>query len=366
MGIEDQGGRGRELLPVTILTGYLGSGKTTLLRRLLEHPQFSDCAVLINEIGEVGVDHHLVRQVHEDAVVLPNGCICCTVRGELVSALRELLFGRGRDGMARYSRVFVETTGLADPAPVAQALVRDPFVMQHYRLDGIVTVVDAVFGMRQLDRHRESVRQAAVADRIVISKTDLAEPVLINALTGRLRVINPAAQMVASAHGMIDPALVVNTGAVHALSEPSHVLRWLSAGKYRKVGRPQSYVAKAAEPAIHDDAIRSFVVEFSRPLTTELLLEALGLIAAAHGPRLLRIKGLVQLDGEDNPMVVHAVQHVVYPLARLPGWPDGPRRSLLVFIVQDMDHEQVVRMLAAVLGADALAGADSSRITTDC
>lgn len=136
-------------IPVAILTGFLGSGKTTLLRRLLSYPQFAQSAVLINEIGEVGIDHHLVREVHEEAIVLPNGCLCCTVQGDLVNALRELLFGRGRNGFARYTSVFIETTGLADPAPVVQALIRDPVVMQHYRLDGIVTTVDAVFGMRQ-------------------------------------------------------------------------------------------------------------------------------------------------------------------------------------------------------------------------
>lgn len=346
----------RTLIPVTLLTGFLGSGKTTLLRRLLAHHTLADSAVLINEIGAVGIDHHLVREVQENAVVLANGCLCCTVRGDLVNALRELLFGRGRKGIARFPRVFIETTGLADPAPVAQALIRDPFVMQHYRLDGIVTVVDAVFGFKQLDRNRESVRQVAIADRIVISKTDLADAEQCAALAARLQALNPAARQITAVSGDLDPSAILDGGLVQALQKPEYATQWLGTDRYLSGYLPASGAATGIlTHAIHDDRVRSFVVRFAMPLNMELLHTALEVLLAGCGDRLLRIKGLLEIEGESRPMVLHAVQHVMYPMLRLESWPERERETALVFVVQDLDPAQVINTLAGVLGPDVIA-----------
>lgn len=346
----------RTLIPVTLLTGFLGSGKTTLLRRLLAHHTLADSAVLINEIGAVGIDHHLVREVQENAVVLPNGCLCCTVRGDLVNALRELLFGRGRKGIARFHRVFIETTGLADPAPVAQALIRDPFVIQHYRLDGVVTVVDAVFGARQLDQHRESVRQVAIADRIVISKTDLADAAQCAVFAARLQQLNPAARQITAVSGDLDPSAILDGGLVQAVQKPEYAAQWLGTDRYLSGYLTAPGASAANLPhAIHDDRVRSFVVRFAKPLNMELLQSALEVLLAGCGDRLLRIKGLLDIEGERYPMVLHAVQHVIYPLLRLESRPEGKRDPALVFIVHDIDPAQVINTLAGVLGADAIA-----------
>jgi len=343
----------RTLIPVTILTGFLGSGKTTLLRRLLMRPELAECAVLINEYGEVGIDHHLVRDVHADTIVLPNGCVCCSVQSDLVNALRELLFGRGRGGIPRYPRVFIETTGLADPAPVVHGLISDPFVVQHYRLDGIVAVVDAVFGMRQLDAHRECVKQVAVADRIVLSKTDVAEAVWKNALRGRLRAINPAATVVEATHGEIEPAAILDTGFSGATKERTHAVRWLAAEQYKPVQVMRPLTGGRPEP-IHDDRVRSFVVRLNKPFPSGVLLAAIAALCATFGKNILRIKGLLAFEGEPAPMVLHAVQHVIYPLIRLGEWPDGRHGSVLVFIVCELEPVQIHNALSRALGPDAL------------
>lgn len=341
------------LIPVTILTGFLGSGKTTLLRQLLSHKPFVQSAVLINEIGEVGIDHHLVREVHEAVTVLPNGCLCCTVQNDLVNALRELLFGRGRSGIARFTSVFIETTGLADPAPVVRALISDPHVMQHYRLDGIVTAVDAVFGMQQLDAHRESVKQVAVADRIVVTKSELAEPARQNALIARLRALNPAAPIVPVALGAIEPGLILDTGFAAAPRKPTHVTRWLAAHLYQPITGIKT-VSKHKAEATHDELVRSFVLRFAHPLVSGRVLAALKLMCSLAGERILRVKGLLNIRGEALPMVLHAVHHVIYPLIRLNAWPDEDRRSVLVFVVRDLDPDFVYQTLAGVLGHEAL------------
>ncbi|MBM3340543.1 MAG: GTP-binding protein [Betaproteobacteria bacterium] len=341
------------LVPVTLLTGFLGSGKTTLLRQLLTHEEFSQSAVLINEIGEVGLDHHLVREVHDTVTVLSNGCLCCTVQSDLVNALRELLFGRGSNGIARFTSVFVETTGLADPAPVARALMSDPHVMQHYRLDAIVTAVDAVFGMQQLDAHRESVKQVAVADRIVLTKCDLAEPAQQNALTARLRVLNPAAPIVPAVLGAIEPALLLDTSVVAASREPTHVTRWLAAHLYQPRTGVKTVLKHKAE-ATHDELVRSFVLRFSQPLASERVLAAIKLLCSLAGERILRVKGLLNVVGETLPMVLHGVQHVTYPLVRLSAWPDQDRRSVLVFVVRDLDPDFVYKTMAGVLGHEVI------------
>jgi len=344
---------GASPIPITLLTGFLGSGKTTLLRKLVARPQFAHCALIINEIGEVGVDHHLVRDLHEHPVVLSNGCLCCTVRDDLIEALRELLARRGREDMPSYPRVFIETTGLADPAPVMQSLVRDPVVMEHYRIDGVVTTVDAVFGMGQLDARREAVKQVVVADRIVLTKTDLAEPRQREALAARLRTLNPAAPVVVAVQGELDPAAIIDTGYAAPEAAPANVVGWLAAGRYRPVTGAQTLFGRRAD-AVHDSAVHSFVVRFAHPLDRHVVLAALNLLCAIEGERILRIKGVLDVAGEPCPLVLHAVQHIIYPPVQLGSRPEGYSGPALVFIVRDLDPAFVHHILAGALGEDAI------------
>lgn len=347
---------GRTLIPVSLLTGFLGSGKTTLLNYLLRRSELADSAVLINEIGDVGLDHHLVRSAKPDVVLLAGGCVCCTVRGELTDALRDLLFNRGRNGIPKFNRVVIETTGLADPAPILHTLISDPVVAGHYRLDGVVTTVDGVHGMAELDQHIESVRQAAVADRIVLTKCDTATSEGLLALEARLRELNPAAPIVRCEHGQVDPSAILGAG----LFDPAHkipdVARWLAAAAYRPVARGSMVPGSAGrEPerlaSSHDGRVRSFSIAFDAPVPWSGLLAALDMLLGFRGGNILRIKGLLNLEGQAQPVALHAVQQVLYPLVRLEGWPDDDRRTRIVFIVQDLEPEFVADLLHQFVAA---------------
>jgi G3E family GTPase len=338
---------GRTLIPVSLLTGFLGSGKTTLLNYLVRQPALSDCAVLVNEVGEIGLDHHLVRSAKPDVVLIEGGCLCCTVRGELGDTLRDLLFKRGRDGIPKFNRVLIETTGLADPAPILQALLADPIVAQHYRLDGVITTVDGVLGMGELDRHFESVKQAAVADRIVLTKSDAAPLPNLERLEARLRELNPAAPIYRSELGRVDPEVLLNAGLFDPSRKIPDVARWLAASAYRPVSRASVLGGAAAEATrSHDAQVRSFTMSFDEPIRWAGLVAALEMLLSFRGEDLLRVKGILNLEGQSQPVVLHSVQTVIYPLAKLEAWPDDDRRTRLVFIVRDIEPafvEQVLR-----------------------
>lgn len=356
---------GRTLIPVSLLTGFLGSGKTTLLNCALRQPALADSAVLVNEVGAIGLDHHLVRSAKPDVVLLEGGCLCCTVRGELTDTLRDLLFKRGRDGIPKFNRVLIETTGLADPAPILQSLMSDPIVAQHYRLDGVVTTVDGVLGMNELDRHFESVKQAAVADRIVLTKCDAAQAPELERLEARLRELNPAAPIYRSEHGRIDPALLLNAGLFDPARKIPDVARWLAASAYRPVSRASMLPGQATEPQhSHDERIRSFTLSFDRPIPWAGLIAAMEMLLSFRGEDLLRVKGLLNLEGQAQPVVMQSVQTLLYPLARLDAWPDGDRRTRLVFIVRDIEPAFVEDVLTQFIDAaranlDALGSADA-------
>jgi G3E family GTPase len=335
-----------DLIPVTLLTGFLGSGKTTLLRSLLARPELGDTAVLINEFGEVGLDHKLVRASTENVVLLESGCICCTVQGELVEELRELYSKRLRGEVPMFRRVIIETTGLADPAPILHALIYDRIVASMYRLDGVVTTVDGVLGETTLDAHFESVKQAAVADRLLITKTDAASPGVAAALEARLRELNPAAPIHRIAGGVVDPTLVLDAGLYDVGRNSPDVQRWLRFERYRPVAG--DVVPGGAAAAIggavtgrsaprHDERIRTFSVTFDEPVSGHALSAALDMLANFRGENLLRVKGIVNLAGDPLPKVVHLVQHILYPVVSLPAWPDDDRRTRLVFIVRDLE-----------------------------
>ncbi|HEX4943266.1 MAG TPA: GTP-binding protein [Usitatibacteraceae bacterium] len=328
--------------PVTLLTGFLGSGKTTLLNRLLGHPEFGDCAVIVNEFGPVAIDHVLVRTASENVVLLPSGCVCCQVAGDLVQALRDLYFKRAAGEIPAFRRAIIETTGLADPAPLARTLIELPLVAARYSLAGIVTTVDGQHGSGQLDRHPEATKQAAVADRLVITKTDLAEPPALEALEGRLAALNPGAVRLRSARGDADPQRLLDTGLYRGSVRLADAGSWLNAGAYRRVGDPM--------PAAHDPRVTAFAWFAGTPVSWPAFEDALATLLDLAGERILRLKGLVNVAGEAGPVAVHAVQHTLYPPAPLPSWPDGDRRTRLVFIVRDLEESFVAQMLDSELG----------------
>jgi len=320
-------------LPVSIITGFLGSGKTTLLNRLLQDPAMAGAAVIINEFGEIGLDHLLIATPNENTVLLSSGCICCTVRGDLVNTLRDLDRQRRQGDLPPFDRVLIETTGLADPVPIVQTVVTDEKLAPTYMLDSVITLVDGVNGLQQLDSQPESVKQAALADRLLITKTDLPEATAVAALTARLAELNPGAEVLHVAHGVI-PASALFGAALAPESRAADLARWMREDQYVRVEASQSPIGAAAGP--HDAGIRSYSILLDEPVTAAGLTAWLTAIASLRGAELLRVKGLLNVEGE--PVAVHAVQTLIHEPVTLAQWPDDERRSRLVFITRDMDR----------------------------
>ncbi len=324
-----------EVTPVTVLTGFLGAGKTTLLNHLLRQPALVGTAVLVNEFGEVGLDHLLVEKLDDTTILLNAGCLCCTVRGDLARVLREMLPRARRDEI---SRIIIETTGLADPAPILTTLMTDPVAASAYRLDGIVTVVDAVNGLAHLDMQEEAVRQVAVADRIVISKSDLADPAPLRI---RLRRLNPGAPVTEVRQGVIDPARVLNAGLFDVAGKIPNVRGWLDAAAFDDAG-DHHHPDHRHDRNRHDARISAFCLTFDQPLHWPGLAMWLEMLVASKGDHLLRVKGILNVRGEDRPVAIHVVRHLIHPPAKLNAWPtDDPQTSRLVFITRDLPRAAV-------------------------
>ncbi|MSQ63224.1 MAG: GTP-binding protein [Betaproteobacteria bacterium] len=324
-------------IPIILITGFLGSGKTTLLGKLLRHPGMDRAAVVINELGDVAIDHLLVATSSEQMTLLGNGCLCCTVRTDLQETLREMFIRRRAGEVIDFDRVFVETTGLADPVPVLHSFQSDGLLGAQYRLDGVVTVVDAVNGMGQLDTMPEAVKQAAVADRIVLSKTDIAGDV--SELLSRLKTLNPFVSITKAIQGEIDPALLVNLSPGSEKALPAELSRWLGDGN--------TYLGKKLR-GNHDAAIHTFSLRFEHPFTWDGLNAALQTLTALRGPDLLRVKGIVNVEGESGPVILQAAQHVIHPPVTLEAWRDADRSTRIVFITRNIARESVESLFVAV------------------
>ena len=330
-----------EVTPITVLTGFLGAGKTTLLNHLLRRPELAGCAVLVNEFGEIGLDHILVEKLDDTTQLLASGCLCCSVRGDLARALRDLL-PRVRAGEVR--RVVVETTGLADPAPVVQTLMSDVQVALRYRLDGIVTVVDAMHAAYQLTEFEEAVRQVAMADRIVLSKTDLVDAAGLAALRVTLAGLNPGAPVHVADRGVLDPAAVLDCGLFEADGKTPQVQGWLNDAAWDSA-RPRDG---------HLGRINSFCLTYTEPLHWQGVGSCLEMLVGTRGESLLRIKGILNLVGQDRPVAIHGVQHMFHEPVLLPAWPPGdPRTSRIVFITRDLNRETIAAGMAAFEAAAA-------------
>lgn len=335
-----------EPLAVSVLTGFLGSGKTTLLRHLLAHPAMEETAVIVNEFGEIGLDHLLVEQASEDTVLLNSGCLCCTVRGDLVEGMRSLFRRRVKGEVPPFERLVIETTGLADPAPILQTIMSDPLLAERFRLDGVITTVDAATGAATLDRQIESVKQAAVADRLLLTKSDLVSAGEREALEARLRALNPAAPIHHVVQGEIEPALLFNAGLYDPTTKTADVQAWLKAEAYDE-DHLHHHGHHHHDVNRHDESIRAFCLTYDRPLDWDRFNSWVEMLITLYGGSILRIKGVLNVAGADEPIVIHGVQHVFHPPVRLDAWPDADRRSRIVFIVRDLKPEMFEHTLKA-------------------
>ncbi|MFD2183406.1 CobW family GTP-binding protein [Rhodoplanes azumiensis] len=396
------------MLPVHVLTGFLGSGKTTLLARLLADPGMGHTAVLINELGEVGIDHLLVRRLEDDVVLLESGCLCCAVRNELVETLADLAARRAEGDLPAFRRIVVETTGLADPAPIVHTLMTDARLTPHLRLAGLVATVDATLGEGTLATHPEALKQAAMADRLVTTKTDLADAATRDRLAARLAALNPGARRFEASLAVAPSPADLFEGETFSIGvgAGADVAAWLAAeaahdpphdhrrDDHRRDDRRRADQAHADhadgdhahgdgdhgdhahgehdhgehdhgehdhaghhlhhhDPQRHGDRVATFCLIADAPLDWDVLTRWLELLLTARGEQILRLKGIVNVRGRDKPVVVHGVQHVLYPPQELAAWPDADRASKLVFITRDLSRGAVERSFERVVAAGA-------------
>jgi G3E family GTPase len=341
--------RSAEKSPFVLLTGFLGSGKTTLLTRLLRQPAMKDSAVIVNEIGEIGLDHDLLETVEGEVALLPSGCVCCTLRGDLAEALRRLLIRRQRGEIPEFARVVVETTGLADPAPILQLALSDPLIAHYFRIEATIATVDAVHARRQLDEHPEAAKQVALADRLLLTKTDLIEPAVAAEIEEDLAAINPLAARHVVRHGEIAPDVLFAGGPYDAKRRGIDPERWLGAPH---LAHPQRH-EPGHDHGLLDPArrIRTFSLEFDRPLDWPTVANWLNALRSGAGEGLLRIKGILDLAGEERPVAIHGIHHVLHPPTALAAWPSAKRRSRIVFITRGLSREAVADSWKSFVGA---------------
>lgn len=329
--------------PVSVITGFLGSGKTTLINKLLKRPDMNRVAVIVNEFGEQAIDNDLVEVSSEQMMLLNNGCLCCVLRGDLQETLRDLFVKRRNGDIIDFTRVIIETTGLADPAPVMQTLMTDDMLLAHYRLDCVVTLADAVNGIEQLDTMQEPVKQAALADRIVITKSDIAGEEATAKLEARLRELNPQAPIKRAVNSEIDLEFLINVGLRNVKGKLEDIERWM--------GEPDEH----GDHHRHDERVKSFCLRFAEPMTWNSFSQTMEVLSALRGSDMLRVKGLVNVADHKGPMVIQGVQHLFHPPVELDAWPSADHSTRIVFITRNIPRETVANLFAAIGAVTATA-----------
>ena len=360
-------------IPVSLLTGFLGSGKTTVLNHLLRHPNLARTAIVINEFGEIGLDHELVEAATENLVLLQSGCLCCTIRGDLVMTLHDLFDRRERGEIESFDRVIIETTGLADPAAILHTLMTNAFTARTFRLDGVIVTVDAAAGAATLDAQEEAVKQAAMADRILLTKTDLVEPGVVEVLETRLRSLNPGAPIARAHNGAVEASRLLNVGLYDPDSKSLDVQAWLNAEAYDGPGYHHAHDHThdhhghhhdhhdgsdghhhhdhKHDVNRHDERISAVAYTVDEPISADAFDDWLETLMMVRGPNILRMKGIVNVEGVSSPFVLHGVQHVFHPPVLLQDWPSNDRRSRIVLIGRDLTEEFLTQSFG-VLGGD--------------
>ena len=362
-----------ELIPVTLLTGFLGSGKTTVLNHLVRQPEMADTLVIINEFGEMALDHMLVAHSTENLVMeMDSGCVCCTIRGDLVKTLRDMTWRFSRDGQQQFQRVLIETTGLADPAPIIHTLMTNPQVATKYRLDGILSTVDLATGMKTLDQYHEAIKQVAMADVLLLTKSDLVADEQSEVLINRLHELNPAAARWQVQNGQIEAKKLLDLGLFTATGKTADVARWLKEEAYSSasfrpvrlqqgVGQKPFMLKRQSAPASmdrhdvnrHNDRIHAFCFAIEEPIADETLAAWLEILMSFLGSKILRVKGIMNIESNPLPVVIHGVQHIFHPPVTLPAWPSEDRRSRLVFITHDVGKDVIEKTFHAFRQASA-------------
>jgi G3E family GTPase len=354
-------------IPLTVLTGFLGAGKTTILNRLLRDPALADTVVIVNEFGEIGLDHLLIESVEDGLVLLAAGCLCCTVRGDLVATLEDLLRRRDNNRITPFRRVVIETTGLADPVPVLAAVLYHPYLSQRYAVQGVVTAIDAVGGEVLIDHHPEALRQAAIADRIVITKADLAtDAAALPRLEGRLHELNPGATIVHAVAGDAPAETILGGGLFGLDGKIGAVADWLGAEKVAESAHAHHGHGHHHHHDVsrHDDRIHSLTLTSDVPLRQSSIDLFLGLVRQSFGAKILRIKGIVDLaESPGRPVVIQGVSHVIHVPAMLPAWPDADHRTRIVLILEDVPRIAIERLWDAVSGRPGIDQPDAAALT---
>ena len=347
---------------VTLITGFLGSGKTTLLNTLLEHPDMSQAAIIVNEFGEIGLDYDLVERSDENVIQLANGCLCCSVKSDLIDTFRDLYIQRNAGTIPFFDRVIIETTGIADPAPVLQIILTNPMVFNHFALDGVVTTVDTINGISSLDRFPECVKQVAIADRLIVTKIDLEEnKQRTELLEERLRVLNPAAPIIATTTKDADPSDLFGTGIFDPTTKALDFENWLQADAYENQPTSKPTSDAKTEPDAetlayykkhghspeevhhnHDPSINSFVMVRENPISLNTLSMFLEGLTKEAGPDLLRVKGIIHIhERPDQPAVIQGAQQIFHSIDWMDKWPSDDKRTRIVFITRNIDQTYI-------------------------